>query len=114
MRSSARALDASNYSLGTLQNAKWVASRIESSLRSELVGYKIHQEVASLAPAQQAKILTWAATRDDKGDLPTVREVRERVNATKRGISVQPVLPAGKYSLIYADPPWRSSQARPA
>ena len=99
----AQALDATDYSQGALQNAKWVASKVETSRRREDLPWSVHYEVASLPPEQQDDVLGEA-----ERDRLTVRDVRELVNALKRGIGEPPPLPPpGKYTLIYADPPWR-------
>jgi N6-adenosine-specific RNA methylase IME4 len=96
-----QALEASDYSLSTLQNAKWVAGRVESSLRSELLPYKAHQEVASLDPSQQAEVLTIAAEKN-----LTVREIRRLASAIRYPAITGVIPPAGKYECIVIDPPW--------
>jgi len=48
-----QALEETDYEYGTLANCKWVASKVEFSLRSENLSYKHHQEVAPLEPEDQ-------------------------------------------------------------
>jgi hypothetical protein len=56
-----QALEESDYVLGTLQQAKFVASRIEPLRRLKEVSWGAHQEVATLPPKQQDKLLAEAA-----------------------------------------------------
>lgn len=98
-----QALEETEYDEGTLRNAKWVSSRVQLSLRSDKVPYKVHQEVASLEPEQQRALLAEAASEG-----LTVREVRTRVRNLKGGSARHtPLPPAGQFSVVLADPPWQ-------
>lgn len=102
-----QALEETEYAEKTLRNAKYVAGAVELSRRRDTLAWGIHAEIASLPPDQQDATLAEA-----ERESLTVREVRERVNALKRGIVSVPQLPDGKYSLIYADPPWRYDHSK--
>ena len=49
----AQALEATDYQEGTLKNAKYVASRVERSLRNDNLRWYHHYAVAPLEPADQ-------------------------------------------------------------
>ena len=51
-----QALDSLDYEYQTLNDYKWVASKVEFSLRKESLSYNHHKEIASLKPEDQ-KIL---------------------------------------------------------
>lgn len=96
-----QALDETDSALSTLQGAKYVAGRIETCRRRQVVSYSIHAEVASLPPEQQDEVL-----HEAERDGLTVRDVRQRVRSLKAPAKIAH-LPANKYRVIYADPPWR-------
>lgn len=50
-------LDATDYSLKGLQNIAYVAGRVETSRRRELVPFSTHSEIASLEPDEQMQAL---------------------------------------------------------
>lgn len=90
------------YEPETLRKFKDTAEAVKSGTRVPDLGYRHHQEVVSLPPDQQAAILKKASE-----EHLTVKETREEVKAIKRGEDKEaPPLPDGKYSVIYADPPW--------
>ena len=91
----------------TLQNYKYVADSVESSLRKEDLSYKHHEEVAKLTPEKQVEFLNKAV--DEK---LSVRELREEVR--KKDIKESyPEMPTNKYRVIYADPPWKYGNSMP-
>ena len=49
----AQAVDETDYKKETLMNAKWVAGKIETSLRREVLTWSHHKEVAKLEPEEQ-------------------------------------------------------------
>ncbi len=55
-----QAMDATNYELKTLQNAKYISSKVESSRRRELLSWSHHAEVAKLEPELQNGFLDMA------------------------------------------------------
>ena len=85
---------------GTIQNYKSVAERT-SSLRNEDLSYNHHVEVAKLTPEKQESFLKRAS--DEK---LSVRDLRSEITKDSYKHLEQPKLPDGKYSVIYADPPW--------
>ena len=56
----AKAALESDYSFQTWMDAAWVAEKIETSRRREVLSWAHHREVAALPPAQQEKILSEA------------------------------------------------------
>jgi hypothetical protein len=66
------------YALHTVQNAAWVASRIDPARRVAGLKFSHHCEVAALEPAVQDAVLAKAAS-----EQMTVREIREEVRALK-------------------------------
>jgi len=94
----AQAVDAKQAA--TWKNYAWVATKVEISLRKDLLSYKHHEAVAPLAPPEQKTWLTKAIEEDW-----SVHELRAAIKAAKP----TPPLPEGKYRVIYADPPWQYS-----
>lgn len=89
----------SGYGESTLRQMVTTAKQIESDDRSSDLSYRHHIEVASLDSEKQKKYLKEA----EKNDW-SVKELREAVKSEK----YKPVaLPAGKFKVIYADPPWQ-------
>lgn len=99
-----QALDATDYAYGSLANAKHVASKYEISCRHENLSFE-HHYVALGAEDPQAA-LQWALENGKDGKPATVKELREYVRGL-RVVSSTPDLPAGKYRVLYADPPWK-------
>jgi len=96
------ALEETDYSLGTLQQAKFVAAHVEPLSRLKDVPWSIHQAVATLAPERQKQLLAEAADKH-----LTRHQVRERLRELKwAGLASAPP-PTGTYRVLYADPPWR-------
>jgi N6-adenosine-specific RNA methylase IME4 len=83
----------------TLADQKWVADRIDLSLRNEKLEWSHHREVASLEPAEQARWLDLA----EENAWP-VRELRRQIR--ERRELAPPPLPEGRFRSIVIDPPW--------
>jgi N6-adenosine-specific RNA methylase IME4 len=99
----AQAVEATGYEEKTLRNAVYVAEHVDLSRRRDNLGFSHHSEVASLKPAAQEALLDLA----EENEL-TVRELRDEVRKFKRLETHGPTaLPTGRYSLVYADPPWQ-------
>ncbi len=96
-----QALEAGDYEHGTLRDAAWVASHIEMSSRRDNLSWSHHREVASLDQKDQDRWLD----RAEKENL-TRSELRSLIRAKRLKDDAVP-LPAGKYRVIYADPPWK-------
>ncbi len=75
----AQTADAIGYSVGTLQNAVWVANAVDPSLRNENLTFNHHCAVAPLPPTQQA-ILLEQAQRENLS-VSELRTVANRVKA---------------------------------
>lgn len=87
---------------GTLKNYKSVSERVESSLRNDDLSFNHHVEVAKLEPEKQVEFLNKASE-----EKLSVRELREEIKKDTRKELVTPEMPANKYQVIYADPPWK-------
>ena len=70
-----QALDETDYALGTLQNASWVANNISPSRRHEKLSFSHHQNVAHLEPEEQDK---WLNKAEEEGW--TVFEMRQAIS----------------------------------
>jgi hypothetical protein len=81
-----------DYDYNTLANYKWVASRVESSRRRELLSFTHHYEVAKFEPKEQEK---WLMKAEKEGwDRAEMRkQIRERIRKItplpKRNINCQ-------------------------
>ena len=89
------------YDKDALRHYKRVAENIESGLRNPDLGWSHHNEVASLNPEKQELFLNKAVE-----EKLSVRELREEIKKDNFKQLESPPMPAGKYSVIYVDPPW--------
>jgi len=97
-----QALEATEYEEKTLRNFSYVSNHVPVSLRKDNLHFGHHNIVAALEHDKQDKWLTKAS---EKG--MTVAELRSAVrHADKKTLT----LPDGKFSVIYADPPWEYAQ----
>jgi len=101
----AQVLDSESYSYQTFKDAGWVAGRIERSRRRDLLSWSHHKEVAALEPKNQDRFLDLAIKKNwSRNELR--REVSDYSRGVvRKGLSMAAEL-AGKFSVIYADPPW--------
>lgn len=95
----AQAIDESQVS--TWQNYKYTSKAVESSRRRELLPWSHHREVAALPPDEQKY---WLEKAEQEGLSKSV--LRQAIKHAKLLLNPQ-ALPDGKYSVIYADPPWK-------
>lgn len=85
----------------TAANAKSVCESFEFSLRRENLSYGHHKEVQGRDDADE--LLDWC---EETTPPRPIKELREE-KARRRNVAlVARDLPVGKYSVIYADPPW--------
>jgi N6-adenosine-specific RNA methylase IME4 len=98
----AQALDATGRDYGTLQKAVYVADKIELFRRRNNLSWSHHAEVAALPPAEQD---VWLDTAE-AGAL-SVMDLRSAIRRARATVLPAPALPAGKYAVLLADPPWR-------
>jgi len=96
-----QAVEETGYDQGTLRNYKYTASAVDLSLRSDKLSFAHHREIATLEPQEQREFLDLA----EEQHLSS-RELREEVRKHKVKTKT-PKLADGKYSVIYADPPWK-------
>lgn len=94
-----QALEITDYEYDTLRKTKYVSNQIEIGRRRPNLSFSHHQEVAPLSPYEQDK---WLDRAENEG--LTRNELRQEIRGSKL---VEIELPAGKYSVIYADPPWQ-------
>lgn len=85
-----------------LWDYKKVSESVKPSERSELLGYCHHREVAALPPEKQERFLNKAVE-----EKLSVRDLRQEIKKENRADKKQPIMPDGKYQVIYADPPWQ-------
>lgn len=88
------------YSKRTIQDFKYVADNVSSSLRNEDLSFNHYKEVAKLPPEKQELFLNKAVE-----EKLSVRELREEIRKNNIEL-ITPKLPNKKYSVIYADPAW--------
>ena len=87
-------------------DAGWVSRQIETSRRREVLSWSHHKEVAALEPDEQDEFLDKAIDEGwTRNELRT--HVRRRNQDNRRKAKSLTALEAGKYTVIYADPPWR-------
>lgn len=99
----AQAVEVTGFDDGTLRNDAWVANRIELSRRHDNLSFGHHQEVAALEPDQQDYWLNYA-----EAERKSQKELRYAIRMARLEARLQDIeLPEDKYSIIYADPPWR-------
>lgn len=92
----------SGIEVNTLRQYKQVADQVKSDTRVSDLGYSHHREVAALDEKQQEEYLQKAVENDW-----TVKELRDAIKEDKYSALPAIKVPVGKYSIIYADPPWR-------
>jgi N6-adenosine-specific RNA methylase IME4 len=98
----------SEFAFQTWMDAGWVASKIETSRRREVLPWSVHREVAALPPEKQEEVLFAA-----EAEAWTVRDTRRAVRRLKAGSRFEVPPPSGKYRVIYADPPWEYGNEQP-
>ena len=96
-----QALDSTEYEYQSLADMVYVATNVGFSRRRENLSWSHHREVAALEPEQQTLILDSAVNEG-----LSHKQLRQEVRALKVPQAPAPV-PAGTYSILYADPPWR-------
>jgi N6-adenosine-specific RNA methylase IME4 len=94
------ATEMTGFDYQTLRNSAWVARSIDVSLRRDNISYSIYKELAVLNAERQRY---WLARVIDEG--LTVAQLRAELRLEQRRI-VAADLPAGKFRILYADPPW--------
>jgi N6-adenosine-specific RNA methylase IME4 len=104
------ALKITNFELGTLRDAKWIAGQYEMSIRIDNLTF-LHHRIA-LGSTSPRKALKWAAKPHKKGDRRTCKELRAYIYDEKKKERGIEELPAGQYQIIYADPPWKYGDTR--
>jgi N6-adenosine-specific RNA methylase IME4 len=86
----------------TARNAKSVCDSFELSRRRDNLTFTHHQEVQGREDADE--LLDWC----EKTSVPkTIKDLREEKRKRNNLALVAKDLPAGKYNVIYADPPWQ-------
>lgn len=95
-----QALEATEYSYNTLAQAKRIAAAYEPCRRLQSLSWSHHQEALSASDPD-------AALAEAEAKQLSQKDLRQLIRHEKAGIRERVSPPAGKYSLIYADPPWR-------
>lgn len=81
----------------SMNQALYVSKSVDSCIRIQDLSWEHHHIVAPLPEAQQKKWLERAIK-----EKLTVRQLRQEIQKVKT-----PDLPAKKFAVVYADPPWR-------
>ena len=94
----------------TLANYGWVANKVTSSVRTEALTWTHHLFVASLPPEEQRQ---WLDQAEFKGwSANELRAAIKQQAALDRTTQVEmDAQRLGKFTVIYADPPWRYEHA---
>jgi len=116
----AKAADQTEWTFQTCMDAGWVARRIETSRRREVLPWSHHREVAALDPVDQEHFLDrWEKQAVKDGSPPPRHIARAEVAAFKRDRDRPQFDPPttaladlGPFDVLYADPPWRYEQIR--
>jgi N6-adenosine-specific RNA methylase IME4 len=91
---------------GTVRTYAWVCGCYELSIRVDNVSFSHHRLVADHPPRERTRWLRMAAREG-----LTVSELRRRIQQSNNEARTRAIefnaAELGKYSLIYADPPWR-------
>lgn len=93
--------DITGYSKKSIQEFKYVADHVPSSIRMEDMTFGHLQQVASLTPDKQELFLNKAVE-----EKLSVRELRNEIKRDNNPFEVQ-LIPEGMFDLIYCDPPWK-------
>lgn len=97
-----QALDSMDREYGTLANYVYVSDRFDSSRRRENLSWGHHREVAADPPEVADKWLDVA-----ESEALSVMELRKARRRSRVDVEAAVALPAGKYNVLLADPPWR-------
>lgn len=84
-----------DWSFSTCAQAGWVASKIETSRRLEVLTWQHHMEVAALSPDEQDQFLSgWSRIAAETGKPPTIKAARAEVKTYKLNKKNQPEVTA--------------------
>jgi len=107
-----QALDATDYELGTIKNAAYVAGNFPSSRRRDDLSFGHHQNVVALTPKQQDRWLDLASV-----ERWSVQELRARLKkanlVAEHGELQAQAFPVGQFAVVHADPPFETVRERP-
>ena len=84
----------------TWRQYAWVASRFETSVRTDKVSFGVHERLAGVLDVAERHALLQRAAKEEW----TVAQARETVRDLNRVTA--PPLPTGKFFVVYVDPPW--------
>lgn len=103
------AFEVTQIDTGTLADAKWVAGRIESSDRSEVLSWTHHRAVAAL-PAETRRVLLRRAEETSMSVVDLKREARLAKAAITGGSAPPP--PPFAATIVVKGPPETTAQLR--
>jgi N6-adenosine-specific RNA methylase IME4 len=96
-------LDATHWDEKRLANVRWVCSAVGASRRRRDLSFEHHASVSRMDPDDQTK---WLAKAHKHGW--NIHEFRRAIRIARRGRKFREQgLPAGKFRVLYADPPWK-------
>jgi N6-adenosine-specific RNA methylase IME4 len=115
----AKAAAESSWKFQTCMNAGWVARKIETSRRREVLPWEHHAAVAGFNPADQDYFLDrWEEQAVKDGAPLPLHLVRWEIAQFKRRGNQFGEPPAleecGPFDVLYADPPWRFGPPTPS
>lgn len=93
--------DGSGLTAEVVQNYGWVAAAFEISSRDENLPFHVHRMLLGVPEEERLEMLR-VASREHW----TTSEAASRVRERKRLPSRQAAVLAGKFRVVYADPPW--------
>jgi N6-adenosine-specific RNA methylase IME4 len=103
------------YTFQTLADAGWVAGRIETSDRSEVLSWTHHRAVAALEPNARRALMAEAVENGysvrDLQQAVRLHRTAERIG--KAAGEAADLAAIGTYQVLYVDPPWRYEHAEP-
>ena len=96
------AIEATGLAYQTIANARMVAKAFQFSRRRENLTWSHHLEMCSLHESEQDKFLDEA-----EEEKLSKQELREAIREKRlEQLANEHPLPNGKFSVLYADPPW--------
>ena len=97
-----QALDETGFDYETLRDDKWIAKEVPLSLRNDNLT-RTHAHTIAALPQKEKEY--WSS--EIKKEKMSVRDLKERIKAKRKLELGTPMLPEGKFNVIYADPPWQ-------
>ena len=98
----AQAIEETGWKYQHLADSKWVAGKVDVSVRTEKLDWTHHSIVAHLEPDEQKDMLAWAVENE-----ASVMDIKDEKRRRKMAATFESGDLEGLYSVFYADPPWQ-------